>query len=166
MSKHTLKSNVLNLLTHTRPLSSTECNNIMRLAKVKNYLGAEHSRNNLPNKLYHGQSLIINLDKDSGAGSHWLACYCGNKYTIYFDSFGIIPPPEIITFMKTANKPIIYNLDELQYENSILCGYFCCVWLIKINRGVDFLDVFDKYHISNEKSNDKKLITELKKLII
>jgi hypothetical protein len=165
-NKKTLKSSVLNLLQHPRPLSSIECDDIMRLANVNNYLGADFARDNIPKKLLKGQSLIINLDKESGNGSHWLAVYCGDEYTLYFDSFGIIPCPEIIKLMKSAKQPMIYATDELQSVDSIMCGYYACLWIIKINRGVSFLDVFDKFRVSNEKSNDKKLITELKKLIL
>jgi len=70
----------------------------------KNFLGV-FSLNKLPYNLIHKPSiLIINLDYDFLPGSHWVAICFDNKYGYYFDSFGNIPPDEIIIFLERNCK--------------------------------------------------------------
>jgi len=42
----------------------------------------------------------------AGSGTHWV---CKSKNVEYFDSFGLIPPNQVVKYMKTTNKNIIYN---------------------------------------------------------
>ena len=46
-----------------------------------------YSRGNLP-KIKHG-AYVINLDKYSDIGSHWVPLYVQNNNVTYFDSFGV-----------------------------------------------------------------------------
>ena len=46
-----------------------------------------YSRNNLP-KMKDG-AYIVNLDKYSDIGIHWVALYANNDDVTYFDSFGV-----------------------------------------------------------------------------
>jgi hypothetical protein len=44
---------------------------------------------------------IVNLESSTnGNGSHWLALLIRDKKCFYCDSFGVLPPQEIITFCK------------------------------------------------------------------
>jgi hypothetical protein len=44
---------------------------------------------------------IINLESSSqGNGTHWLSAKIDGKNCFYMDSFGIIPPQEVIDFCK------------------------------------------------------------------
>ena len=47
-----------------------------------------HSRDNLPHKIKDG-AYVINLDKYSDIGTHWIALYSLNNNVTYFDSFGV-----------------------------------------------------------------------------
>ena len=47
-----------------------------------------YSRDNLPYKINDG-TYIMNLDKYSDIGTHWVAFYVNNNDVIYFDSFGV-----------------------------------------------------------------------------
>ena len=47
-----------------------------------------YSRDNLPDKIQDG-ACVVNLDKYSDIGTHWIALYVNNKTVTYFDSFGI-----------------------------------------------------------------------------
>jgi hypothetical protein len=43
---------------------------------------------------------IINLESStSGSGTHWMSMKISNKQCFYQDSFGVIPPKEIIDFL-------------------------------------------------------------------
>lgn len=84
---------------------------------------------------------IINMmDSTAGNGSHWVAYYipppskklnglstADKNY--YFDSYGAPPPEEVITFLKTKNRKIVYNDQQLQKLNTDTCGEYCLHWL-------------------------------------
>lgn len=79
---------------------------------------------------------IINMqDHDVGNGTHW-TCLILSKYTaIYYDSYGISIPNDIIQFIRRYNKlcKIIYSIDQIQSMDSILCGWFCIEFLHFMN---------------------------------
>ena len=82
-----------------------------------------YSRDNLPTKIKDG-AYVINLDKYSDIGAHWIALYVKNNDITYFDSFGVEHiPKEIKPFIK--NKNIKINVFRIQAYDSIMCGYSC-----------------------------------------
>ena len=75
---------------------------------------------NLP-KIKDG-AYIINLNKYSDIGTHWVALWVNN--VTYFDSFGIEHiPKDIKAFIN--NKNIKTNIFRIQAHNSVMRGYFC-----------------------------------------
>ena len=72
---------------------------------------------------------IINLEDSNKKGSHWTALYIYNNYAIYQDSFGSLPPVEIIRFVRKRNMKIVYNIDVIQHLQSNACGYFAMLFL-------------------------------------
>ena len=46
-----------------------------------------YSRDNLPKR--KDRAYIVNLDKFSDVGTHWVALYANNDDVTYFDSFGV-----------------------------------------------------------------------------
>ena len=68
-----------------------------------------YSRDNLPDKINDG-AYIINLDKYSDTGTHWVALYVSNNDVTYFDSFGVEHiPKEIKTFISNKNIKKIFS---------------------------------------------------------
>ena len=55
---------------------------------------------------------------------------------------------EIKLYLSTSRKQIIYNRDEIQERNSVLCGYWYLYFLTKRQKGTSFLDT-----IHNPKSD-------------
>ena len=54
-----------------------------------------------------------------------------NKECIYFDSYGMLPPEEIITFCKRVPKShLAYNTKEIQDFKAKTCGYFAIAFII------------------------------------
>ena len=85
-----------------------------------------YSRNNLPKTIKKG-AYIINLDEYNDIGTHWIALYVSIN-CIYFDSFGVDHiPNEIEQFI--GSKDIISNIFRLQVYDSIMCGYFCLMFI-------------------------------------
>ena len=101
------------------------------------------TRDNLPNKIKDG-AYIINLDEDSGIGTHWVALYVKNNDITYFDSFGVEHiPKEIKKFIDSKN--VISNIFRIQAYDSILCGYFCIGFINFMFKGkslTDYTNIF------------------------
>ena len=78
--------------------------------------------NNLPK--IKDEAYVINLDKYSDIGTHWIALYASNNNVTYFDSFGVEHiPKEIKTFF--SKSTILTNIFRIQAYDSIMCRYFC-----------------------------------------
>ena len=85
------------------------------------------SRNNLP-KLKNG-AYVINLDHRKNTGTHWVVIFVKEDEVIYFDSFGVeYIPKEIMERIK--NKNIKTSIFGTQDNNSVMCGYFCILFII------------------------------------
>jgi len=158
-------SRLSSLLKKPIPLSEIDIEMMMKRAKINNFLGY-FARDDLPKQqLKPKQSIIFNLDKASGEGTHWTACYHGGKSVEYFDSYGIICPPEIRKYLKKSNKNMVYSTNEIQNLNSILCGFFCVLYIILRHRGVDKYDIVYSFGMNNNKSNDNHVLSSLKNLL-
>lgn len=76
---------------------------------------------------------IINLqDSDKGNGTHWCCLILKpNNNIIYFDSFGLTLPYDIICFIKRFNSKskIYYSIDQIQDYDSVYCGWYCLYFL-------------------------------------
>lgn len=86
---------------------------------------------------------VINLDSSSGPGTHF-TCFFNSpaqKNAIYFDSYGAVPPQEIVDFLKTSGKQIAYNFTQYQALGSSLCGYYCLFVLEELAKGRPYEDV-------------------------
>ena len=76
------------------------------------------SRDNIPNQ---NGMYIINLDSKIGPGTHWVSVIIEPNKILYFDSFGLIPPYELINL----RPKYYYNFLQYQPIKSFLCGYYC-----------------------------------------
>ena len=76
-----------------------------------------------------------------------------NNVVEYFDPFGLIMPNEVLKYFKTANKPIVYSIDEIQNRNTVLCGYWCLYYLLERQKGKSIQDVIHNPHFDNDNSD-------------
>jgi hypothetical protein len=117
---------------------------------------------------------IVNLDDVTGSGTHWTAFFCHNNLVVYFDSYGLSIPKDIVKFCK--GKTMIYSTDQIQTFESQACGYYCIAFInyfskipksnLKTKKQMgyyinNFIKPFDVQHI---KRNDKILFDQLKQL--
>jgi len=65
-------------------------------------------------------NIILNMSSSGHPGTHWVALRTFKDYVIYYDSFGIEPPEEVIRF--ADGKKIIYNDYQLEELDGINCG--------------------------------------------
>ena len=55
------------------------------------------------------ESLIINIDHSSNEGTHWTCLSTENNTCVYFDSFGLPPPTEVITYCNALAETRSYS---------------------------------------------------------
>ena len=83
---------------------------------------------------------IMNFNKSTQPGSHWVCYYRDPHHKIYFDSFGQITPMEIQKYLKTPRElemgvgVIERNTDIVQHINSHVCGQLCLFVLTALSR--------------------------------
>lgn len=100
---------------------------IERAAKNLPHFRGVFMRNSLPQKPRSYECGIVNLDKSSGPGSHWVAYYKMGDNIEYFDSFGNLRPPKEVE--KYLGNNISYNHHAYQSYNSVNCGHLCLEFL-------------------------------------
>ena len=108
-----------------------------------------YSRDNLSDKL-NDEAYVINLDEYSDIGTHQIALYVNNKTVTYLDSFGVEHiPKEIKKFIN--NKNIIANIFGLQEYDSVMCRYFCIVFIDYMFMGKSLTDYTNLFSPNNFK---------------
>ena len=111
---------------------------IQRQYQNKSRFNSVYSRDNLPNKI-KDRACVINLDEYSDIGTNWISLYVKNNDIPYFDSFGVEHiPQEIIKFVDRKN--VIANIFRIQAYDSIMCGYFCTVFIDFMFEGKSLTD--------------------------
>jgi hypothetical protein len=79
------------------------------------------------------------MDSAQGEGTHWVGLYtCHPDYDYYFDSFGVDPPEEVLTFVKSDKKKLVVNDIQIQSITSPNCGYFVVETLKQLDEGYKF----------------------------
>lgn len=87
-------------------------------------------KNELPRGVKNG-CYIINMQSSSqGNGTHWVALFVYKTNAFYFDSFGGLPPVEIMNFVKKRTGcHLYYNNWIIQNIKSSHCGWYCIAFL-------------------------------------
>ena len=78
---------------------------------------------------------IINLAPSTWSnGSHWTLTYAVNAGTLfYFDSFGQVPPLDVLRCATRYRLRLVYNRHDEQGLRQESCAYFACAvarWLL------------------------------------
>ncbi len=93
-------------------------------------------RNCLPSKgPYVNESAIVNLDDDSGPGTHWVAYRKRGNDVVYFDSFGDLQPPLDLMLYLRVDK-VKYNPQRFQNFGTYNCGHLCLQFLSSKLKGI------------------------------
>ena len=67
----------------------------------------------LPKRIFKSECGVVNSDTIGGEGKHWLAHYNDTKSKHeFFDSYGLYPCKEILKYLKTSGKDILYNSSD------------------------------------------------------
>ena len=103
-----------------------------------------YSRNNLPK--IKDRAYVINLNGCKSIGTHWIALYVNANNIVYFDSFGVEHIPKEIK-KSIGIKNIITNIYRIQAYDSIMCGYFCIVFIEFSCKKVRFCFIIQIYFL-------------------
>lgn len=107
-----------------RPLTDQD---LYKYAKKLPHFRGIFMRDSLPKKINKNECGIVNLDDESGAGTHWVAYCKRDTECTYFDSFGNLKPPlEIINYLPNS---ITYNYERYQNYDTFNCGHLCLKFL-------------------------------------
>ena len=98
---------------------------------------------------------IINMDDLGGPGTHWVCCWQGGSGLYeYFDSFGLPPPAEWeIELILEGKQTFLRNDNQLQWESSMRCGYYCLLFLNESNKGRSFREILSMFS-ENTRANE------------
>ena len=118
------------------------------LKEVPSFMGVYPS-DILPPLITCSATLIVNTDPHSAKGRHWLAIHLlPRSYSGYFfDSYGLPPLiPSILTFLRRTFSLLEYNPSQLQGWTITVCGEYCCLFALFMQRGYSprqFVGLFD-----------------------
>jgi len=81
---------------------------------------------------------VVNLNTSKQQGSHHTCYWVSNNKKYYFDSFGVVPPKELVKYLKS---PIMYSTHQIQQYNDANCSEWCLYMLNELHKGKDFIDI-------------------------
>ena len=101
---------IKNIMLPNKPLSYFELEDAAKRLKIPYFRGV-FLLDRLPKKPNKKECGIVNFDKSGGPGMHWVAWYKNGKTKIYFDSYGVQPPIEVMKYLKNRYviTPIKFN---------------------------------------------------------
>ena len=129
-------------------LTNFDIIHLVKHLNIPNFKGV-FMRDELPEQPDEKECGIVNFNKSSEPGSHWVAYYKDGNERIYFDSFGCVAPIEIQKYLKTTKEfvdgePVIQrNTDIVQKFNTEVCGQLCIYVLDSLSKGAKFQDIID-----------------------
>ena len=125
--------NVEGIILPNVPLSNIELEDAVKRLNIPDFRGC-YCVNTLPKVMLKNEYGILNLDNSRGNGTHWTAWYVNNGKKIYFDSYGVDPPLELIKYL----GPSIYcSTESIQPKGTVVCGHLCLYVLKKLSDGMD-----------------------------
>lgn len=97
------------------------------------------AKDQLPSEKPHDvKAYIVNTHNGNQPGEHWVALYLKDNKAVYFDSYGLPPFEEILSFVKKhASKTYLWNAMRIQGDMLPVCGVYCLFALDFISRECD-----------------------------
>lgn len=136
------KINVEGVILPNVPLSNILLIETAKKLKIPNFRGV-YLRDELPKRPRLNECGILNLDDSKGSGTHWVAWIKRENEKMYFDSYGLPPPTELLSYLKS---PVYYNSERIQKDNEVYCGHLCLYVLKKLGNGMHFQEIINSLH--------------------
>ncbi len=145
-------------LNFSKQLTNFDLMDIAKLMNIKlnAVLMKDQATNKMPNGYY-----IFNLENSNQGGSHWVGLVKKSKKAYYYcDPYGIPPPQTMLDLLQCNESHLFYNDTQIQHIDSILCGYFCLVFLYQMQQSNDLVNNIENFlqlfYLDTNK-NDKEL---------
>ncbi len=120
-----------------RALYENELEAYVKILKIPYFKGIYARDASILKPPRQNETIIFNLDSELNEGTHWVCALKKQNIVLYYDSFGLQPPLEIIKFYSTApNVEIFYNRSPDQKMTQTNCGYRCLKFLHKNSRAM------------------------------
>ena len=139
MTSATVKNiNVEGIILPNKALTNFELIEAVKKLNIPNFRGL-FMRDALPKRPRRNECGILNLDDSNGPGTHYCCFLKSAKDKIYFDTYGLPPPTELVKYLKS---PVYYNSERIQPDNEVFCGHLC-LYVLKVvmNDGRNFQEV-------------------------
>ena len=134
---------IKNIMLPNKPLSNLELEYAAKRLKIPSFRGF-FLLDTLPKKPNKKECGIVNFDKSGGPGTYWIAWYKNGKTKIYFDSYGVQPPIEVIKYLV---KQIRYNTYQVQPVGQVFCSHLCLYVLKELGMGLKFQKVLNNFFL-------------------
>ena len=99
-------------------------------------------------------SFVINLDIQKNSGTHWVCAIRGDK-NVYFDSFGLVPPESIVSWM---DDDFYFSDVQYQPDTSEACGYYAVYMIKEVSKGRNPLEVLNDFEQHPSTYNDDVVV--------
>ena len=133
--------NVEGVVLPNVPLSNFQLLDATKQLKIKNMRGV-FVRDELPKRTRKVECGILNLCDSSGNGTHWTAWIKNGNEKLYFDSYGLAPPIELVKYLK---DPVYYNSERIQPDGEVFCGHLC-LYILKKCESENFQKVINSLY--------------------
>jgi len=109
------------------------------LEGLNSFLGV-YASDLLPLSIAHTGTVIVNTDPHTEPCNHWQAIHFHHPHRsssgYFFDSYGRYPHiPSILDFIRRHFKVWQYNRTQLQGPMTAVCGEYCCLFALYMDRG-------------------------------
>jgi hypothetical protein len=108
---------------------------------IPNFRGV-FMRDALPKKHKSKECGIVNLDSHTGDGTHWVGYYSNKGTNIYFDSYGLDPPTELVDYL---GGNILTQTFQLQKPGDVICGHLCLIVIQELSAAEPTTDLEEIY---------------------
>ena len=131
---------VENVILPDKPLSNFELEDAAKRLEIPSFRGV-FLLDTLPVKPNKKECGRVNFDKSGGPGMHWVPWYTNGKTKIYFDSYSVQPPIQVVEYLGSL---IRCNTDQLQPAGQVFCGHLCLYVLKKLCVDQEFQSILNK----------------------
>ena len=128
----------MTFFSEVKPLSNLDILEMCKILKINNFKGV-YMRNELKGKGNPNESLIVNMDDSTGNGTHWTSLFVTDNDSYYFDSFGLPPPKEVISYCPDNSR--YYNTFKIQKPEEVICGHYCIYIIYMLSNNYKFYDI-------------------------
>jgi hypothetical protein len=118
-----------------RALTNIDLKTHAKILKIHNFRGVFMKDSLSRLKVRANECGIVNLDDETGDGTHWTAYKKVGNRAVYFDSFGNLQPPlELTEYLNSKDScKIVYKHQNLQSFKAVNCGHLCLKFLYNNN---------------------------------